>query len=89
MGFRLAMSPHLSGSQEAVPPTVAIGRLLDNRPLRQQFGIESQLMADRTFRLDKTVAQLRDLFAYHAGLKDFAPGSSYGSAPSGSPLRAG
>jgi glycosyltransferase involved in cell wall biosynthesis len=55
---------------------LAIGRLLDDRPLRLQFGTESQLMADRTFRLDKTVPQLKDLFARHAGLKDFAPGSS-------------
>jgi glycosyltransferase involved in cell wall biosynthesis len=55
---------------------LAIGQLLDDRPLRLQFGTESQLMAGRTFRLDQTVAQLRDLFARHAGLKDFAAGSS-------------
>jgi len=54
----------------------ALGRLIDDPALRQQFGTKSRLRADQTFRLDKTVAELRDLFARHAGLKDFAPGST-------------
>ena len=54
----------------------ALGRLIDDPALRQQFGTGSRLMAEETFRLDKTVAELRDLFARHAGLKDFAPGST-------------
>jgi SAM-dependent methyltransferase len=78
----------LADEQSPDQLALAIGRLLDNRPLRQQFGTESQPIGRPAFRLDKTVAQLRGLFAYHAGLKDFAPGSSYGSASSGSPLRA-
>ena len=54
----------------------ALGRLIDDPALRQQFGTKSRLRADQTFRLDKTVAELRDLFARHAELKDFAPGST-------------
>ena len=55
---------------------LAIGRLIDDRGLRQQFGAESRLIAGRNFRLDNTVAQLRDVFARHAGLKDFTLSSS-------------
>lgn len=54
----------------------AISRLIEDRSLRQQFGAASRQIAERNFRLDNTVAQLRDLFGRHAGLKDLALGSS-------------